>query len=113
MKNLYLFVERIKAFDVLKNYRYNVYDAFKIIKIINKKLKIKIIILEIKMYIDFVKSYFVNFIIDEYKIFVTFIDKVIDYVKVKFFVSKNEVKRFLIYNCKSFIMKDYRLILFV
>ena len=113
LKNLYLFVERVKIFDVLKNYRYNVYDTFKMIKIINKKLKIKIIILKIKIYIDFIKSYFVNFIIDKYKIFITFIDEVIDRIKIKFFVSKNEIKEFLIYNYKSFIMKNYRLILFI
>ena len=83
------------------------------IKIINKKSKIKIIILKAKMHIDFIKSYFINFIIDKYKIFITFINEIIDYIKIKFFVLKSEIKRFLIYNYKSFIMKNYRLILFI
>ena len=113
MKNFHLFVEGVKIFDVLKNYRCDVYDAFKIIRIINKKLKIKITILEIKIHIDFVKSYFMGFIIDKYKIFITFIDEIINRVEIKLFVSKSEIKRFLIYNCKSFIMKNYKLILFI
>ena len=86
---------------------------FKIIKIINKKSKIKITILKIKIHIDFIKLYFVNFIINEYKIFITFINKIIDYIKIKSFVLKNEIKIFLIYNYKSFIMKNHRLILFI
>ena len=113
MKNFHLFVEGVKIFDVSKNYQCDVYDAFKIIKIINKKSKIKIIVSETKMHTDFVGSYFVNFIIDEYKMFMTFIDEAIDRAKAKFFASKNEVKGFLIHNCKSFIMKNHRLMLFV
>ena len=49
-------------------------------KIINKKLKIKIIIFKIKMYIDFAKPYFVNFIINEYKRFIALINKIIVYI---------------------------------
>ena len=113
LKIFYLFVERVKVFDVLKNYRCDVYNAFKMIKIINKKLKIKITILKTKIYIDFVKSYFMNFIIDEYKMFITFIDEVINHAKIKPFALKNEIKGFLIYNYKSLIMENYKLMLFI
>ena len=113
LKNFHLFVKGVKVFDVLKNYRYNVCDAFKMIKIINKKSRIKIIISKIKIYIDFIELYSINSIIDKYKMFIMFINKIIDYVEIKLFVSKSEVKKFLIYNYRSFIMKNYRLILFI
>ena len=83
------------------------------IKIINKKSRTKITILEIKMHIDFVKLYSMNFIIDKYKMFITFINEIINHAKTKFFVSKNEIKKFLIHNYKSFIVKNYRSILFI
>ena len=96
-----------------KNYRYNVYNISKMKKIINKKLRIKIIIFKIRIYIDFAKSYSVSFIIDKYKKFVTFINKVIAYAQVKFFNSKLEIKSFLIHNYKALIVKNYKSILFI
>ena len=54
-----------------------------------------------------------NFIINKYKIFITFINEIIDRVKIKLFILKNEMNFFLIYNYKSFIIKNYKLILFI
>ena len=54
-----------------------------------------------------------NFIINKYKKFIIFINKIIAYTQIKFFNSKLKVKSFLIYNYKTLIIKNYKLILFI
>ena len=53
MKNLYLHVYEMNRFEISKNFDYDVCDVIKMIKIINKKFYVKIIISATKMHIDF------------------------------------------------------------
>ena len=53
LKNLHLYIYEMNRFEILKNFNYDVFDITKMIKIINKKPRIKITILITKMYIDF------------------------------------------------------------
>ena len=53
LKNLYFHTHEVNRFKILKYFNCDVYDFIKIIKIINKKFRVKIIILVIKMHIDF------------------------------------------------------------
>ena len=53
LKNLHFYAYKMNRFKILKDFDYDVYDVTKMIKIINKKPRVKIIISEIKMHIDF------------------------------------------------------------
>ena len=53
LKNLHLYAHEMNRFKVLKDFDYDVCDVTKIIKIINKKPRIKITISTTKIYIDF------------------------------------------------------------
>ena len=53
LKNLHFHAYEMNRFKILKDFDCDVCDAIKIIKIINKKSRIKIIISIIKMHIDF------------------------------------------------------------
>ena len=54
-----------------------------------------------------------DFIINRYKRFIIFINKVIARAQAKFFNLKLKIKDFLIYNYKILIVKNYKLILFI
>ena len=53
LKNLHLYAYKMNRFEILKDFDCDVCDVIKMIKIINKKSRIKITILIIKIYIDF------------------------------------------------------------
>ena len=53
LKNLHFYTHKMNRFKILKDFDCDVYDVIKIIKIINKKLRMKITILITKIYIDF------------------------------------------------------------
>ena len=53
LKNLHFHIHKVNRFEILEDFDYDVYDVMKIIKIINKKSRIKITISIIKIYIDF------------------------------------------------------------
>ena len=65
------------------------------------------------MYIDFAKSYFIEFIIKNYKKFVVFFDEYLNKTNIEIYISKNEMKSFLIQNCKLLIMKNYRFLMYI
>ena len=53
LKNLYLYVHKVNRFEISKDFDCDVYDAIKIIKIINKKSCMKTTILAARIHIDF------------------------------------------------------------
>ena len=53
MKNLHFYVYEMNQFEVLKDFDCDVCDVMKMIKIINKKFRVKITISAAKMHIDF------------------------------------------------------------
>ena len=53
LKNLYFYAHKVNRFEILKDFDYDMCDVIKMIKIINKKFYMKIMISIIKMHIDF------------------------------------------------------------
>ena len=52
LKILYFYIYKVNRFEILKDFDYDVCDVIKIIKIINKKFRMKIIVPEAKLYIN-------------------------------------------------------------
>ena len=53
LKNLHLHIHEMNRFEISKDFDYDVYDVTKMIKIINKKFRIKITISAARIHIDF------------------------------------------------------------
>ena len=83
------------------------------IRIIKKKLRIKITISKTRIYIDFVESYLIEYIIKGYKRFITFIDKYSNKANVEIYILKNKTIDFLIQNYRLLIAKKYRSLIYI
>ena len=65
------------------------------------------------MYIDFIKSYLIEYIIKNYKKFVIFIDKYSNKTNIEIYILKNKTINFLIRNHKLLIAKKYRFLIYI
>ena len=96
----------MNRFKILKNFDYDVYDATKMIKIINKKSYMKITIPAARMHIDFWNKFSIDNIKRECVYFVSFINKIIKRAMIWSIAFKIEIYNFLIHEIKHLLIKE-------